>query len=43
MPWERGHSVDIGKPIQVTEIAADTSPARAKDVALVAYVGASGQ
>jgi hypothetical protein len=25
------------------EIAADTFPARAKDVALVAYVGASGQ
>jgi hypothetical protein len=23
MPWERGHSVDIGKPIQVTGNAID--------------------
>jgi hypothetical protein len=43
MPWERGHSVDVGKPRRPWNSSADTTPSRAQDVGAVPYVGASDQ
>ena len=44
MPWERGHSADVGKLVQVTDFSADTTPSRAETCRdLELDVGASDQ